>query len=79
MKHTYTTLDFLRYYYNEMSPVEARSFETALVSDAMLEKEYTMMKEDILLLDRAEVAPSATLIHDLLDRLDIHENKKAAY
>jgi hypothetical protein len=49
----------LAYYYNEMSSQEKMQFEADLTTDAILEKEWQVLKETLGSIDQASAKPSA--------------------
>jgi hypothetical protein len=79
MKHNYTPLDFLNYHYNEMNAGEVQAFEAYLQSEPEARKELDSLKEGIALLDKAQLNPSAELVNDLLNKLQINHSEEAAY
>ncbi len=62
-----------------MSQQESLAFEAYLNSDIEAQKELNGLKEDIALLDKGQLSPSAELINDLLNRLQISHSEEAAY
>lgn len=49
----------LAYYYNEMNSQEKLQFEADLTTDALLQKEWQILKETLSNIDQASAKPSA--------------------
>jgi hypothetical protein len=49
----------LAYYYNEMNSQEKMQFEADLTTDALLQKEWQILKETLSNIDQASAKPSA--------------------
>lgn len=72
MKQIFTSSDLLRYLYKELNPEEEKAIAQQLTKDQELSQEFNMLLEGMALLQKAEINPSASLMHDLRGKLHLN-------